>query len=301
MSFTLRSFYDSHFSRMFLCGAKPTTFLEYKATLVKWDLIVGCLNVDEINIQNLSEFKAKLFELGLARASVNKHLRHLNAILAKVGPAGPGNRDALGLLNSVPWVKPMKEMTRRPRTVSPSDFALLYEEVARASVPRIDEINSADWWRALLVTALTTGFRREALFSLRWDHVDLVDQVIRVNAEFDKCGTEREKPLHKICVDHLLRIRRPAGGLVFAWPFCSRTFYRHWHCLQDDAGIEQHFKLHELKKTCGTVFARTSGSAWVVKEMLDHSSIHTSRFYVDSCDGLREAVDAFPISDFVPG
>jgi integrase len=300
MSFTLRSFYDARFARMFLCGAKPKTFLEYRATLVKWDCWFGGLKIDEINVQTLSEFKAALFDAGLARATVNKHLRHLNAILSKCGPPGPGNRDALGLLGQVPWVKPLKELRRRPRTVSGDVFGLLYAEVARARVPRIDGINSGDWWRGLLVTALTTGFRREALFSLRWDDVDLAGQVIRVDAEFDKCGVEREKPLHKETVSHLLRIRRPAGGKVFPWPFCSRTFYRYWHRLQDDAGILEHFRLHELKKTCGTVFARTSGSAWVVKEMLDHSSIDTSRFYVDSCSGLREAVDAFPVFDFVP-
>lgn len=299
---TLRSFYDETFKRLFLCGAEPTTFDVYAAMLNHWDKLIGSgLCVDEINTHTLAEFKSRLFDSGLSRATVNKNIRHVNALLAKLGPAGPKNRDALGLVSSIPWVRPMKEFTRRPRTFENEDFKNIYREASRMTLPDVDGINCADWWRALLLTALTTGFRRQALFSLRWSDIDLVNQAIHIEAEEDKANTERHKPLHAITIKHLLRIRTPEGGLVFPWKQTIRNWYRHWHKLQDLADIGRHYKLHDLKRTCGTVFARTTGSAWVVKEMLDHSSINTSRFYVDSCDGLREAVDAFPVGDFLPG
>ncbi|MCG2682380.1 MAG: site-specific integrase [Planctomycetales bacterium] len=117
-------------------------------------------------------------------------------------------------------------------------------------------------------------------------------------AEFDKCGVERVKPLHRVAIAHLLKIRLPNSSRLFEWRHGWKAFYKEWHAIQDMAGIEtkDHFTLHDLKRTAGTELSEIA-SPWVVQQMLDHSSINTSRHYVNAAEQCREAVDNFPMPD----
>lgn len=314
---TLRSFFTSTFAPMFLGEARPKTLRAYAEALKHWARLTGDPPLSSIGPELLARFKSELlgtrqpvpaacqqrmlFDLGpvetqrLAKATVNKHLRAVSALLAKAGPPGPRNRDALGILESTPWVKPVKVLRRLPRAVRAADIVATYEACERATFPHLDRARAGHWWKALLATAYTAAFRRGGLLALRWPSIDLSAEVITLDAGDDKCGCDRVKPLHHVVVLHLLRIRT-SSELVFPWPHSERTFYRQWHAIQDCAEIpaERHFGLHDLKRTAGTIYASTS-SAWVVQAMLDHSSITTSRSYVNPSGALRPAVDGFPL------
>jgi site-specific recombinase XerD len=82
---------------------------------------------------------------------------------------------------------------------------------------------------------------------------------------------------------------------VFPWPHCERAFYRQWHRIQDHAGISPHLKVHDLKRACGTRYAASGASAWVVQRRLDHSSIATSAHYINASREEREAVDRLAV------
>ena len=108
-------------------------------------------------------------------------------------------------------------------------------------------------------------------------------------------GRERLKPLHAVAVRHLVKIRTGRGP-VFPWPYSEATWYRQWHRIQTKAGldVEEHIKLHDLKRTAGTIAAE-HGSAFAVQKLLDHSSIRTAEWYVNPSDELRGVMDAFPV------
>jgi integrase len=294
---TLVSFFRKYFARLFLDDARPRTFEAYEEALVYWRRITGDPAL-LFGAAVLAEFKIELHKT-LSAATVNKHLRAVNAILAKAGPSGPGNRDALGMLPSTPWTKGLRQDRALPRSIGDDVVSAIYAAARFARWPKCETASgwATAWWRALICFAITTGFRRGVLLALRWADIDLAGRSVRVPASIDKCHAERFKPLHAIAVRHVLAIRG-GGPLVFPFDGCLLTLHRQWHAIQDAADIAtgEHIKLHDLKRFAGTRYAATS-SPWVVQQMLDHSSIETSRFYVNSAEACRVAVDAFPLPD----
>ncbi len=324
----LGEFVTTHFAPNFLLEASPLTHRAYGETVGHWRRLTDDPPLGEIDGPLLTAFKAGLrnpahfprrprrrkpgsqrllFETclektaghgrapTLAAATVNKHLRHLGAILSKAGPPGPRNRDALGVLDRVPWTRPLRTYHRLPRDVKDDLLDDIYRATGVAEYPRIEGVAADNWWKALLVVALTAGFRKGALLALAWSDVDWERSEIRLAAEDDKCREERRKPVHELVLRHLMRIRSRLE-LVFAFPHSSRTFYREWHAIQSAARIDErrHVKLHDLKRACGTRFARIA-SPWAVQKRLDHASLATSMHYVNATHEELEAMDRLPI------
>ena len=330
---TDRSFYHDVYEPEFLAGAKRTTLKEYVATLRHWRALTPNPPLGEIRSADLAEFKRALLEptivreqnadpqmllfdpwasdrqrtlfgVGngspnrkpLSRATVNKHLRNLNAMLNKAGPRTPGNRDALGLLEVVPWTRPVKEPRRRPRPASEATVGPIYQATAAARFPDLAYVSAADWWKALIVAAYTTGCRRGSLLALLQADVEWEARQIRLEADDDKAGEERLKPISLLLMQHLFRIRTD-HALMFPFPHSPTTWYRQWHRLQDAAGLrrESHIKFHQLKAACGTALARAGGSPWAIQQRLDHSTLRTSRFYINPSQEELEMIEHMPV------
>lgn len=258
-AFTLVSFFEQYYKQLFLCDARPATFRAYDATIEHWRKITRNPDMPFGPIV-LATFKVEL-QKSLKPATVNKHLRHINAILAKVGSAGPGNRDALGLVANIPWTKPLREDKPKPRLISDDILSRIYNAAVFMQRPRLKWCNPGNWWKALICTAVTTGFRRGVLLSLLWDDLDLVNRTIHISASIDKCHTDREKPLNQNAIRHPLQIRGRSKKL-FPFTACEREWYRDWHKFQDhaDIGTADHIKLHDLKRFAGTRRRRRRGS-----------------------------------------
>jgi integrase len=319
MSLSLREFFDSHYVPTYLTGTKPRTITAYIEAINHWTSIHGNTPIAAITTKQLAAFKDALFKgtarrclqrplfpeidlstpaRALARATVNKHLRAIMAMLNKAGPPGYRNRDALGLITSVPWVRPMKTPKPNPRCISIEDLAAFYLAAEFAEFPKQ---NPKAWWQTLMIVAYTTAFRHAALMAIEWANINLGQALIRLPADADKCVTERIKPLHHLAVLHLRKLRKSTVNYrVFEWSHGNKTFYRQWHDLQDAAGIKRHFTLHDIKRTTGSRLAEIS-SPWVVQQMLDHSSITTSQSYINATDQLRAAVEKLPIPDSMKG
>ncbi|MDZ4782618.1 MAG: site-specific integrase [Planctomycetia bacterium] len=293
-------FYYSTYEPHFLPQAAPKTLAAYREALTLWRSLTEDPPIDAVSNLTMATFRAELAKRAwrgksLSPATVNKHLAAIGAILAKAGPAGPRNRDALSLIAQVPWAKPLKLPRRRPRPSPQELLGKIYAACGVAVAPAIAGVTPAAWWRAWIVVASQVGIRRQAMLSLEWSDLDLARRTLRVRAEEDKCGVERLKPLKEVVVRHLVAIRS-ADARVFAWPYATwRTLYREWRRIQAAAGVRrgEWYKLHALKATCGTQVARVGG-AHAVRAMLDHSSIATSELYVDATEWLREAVERAP-------
>lgn len=300
MLLRLGEFFEATYEPHFLPQARAGTIDVYHEALARWRELSGDPTMEAIDNLTLASFRAKLARREwrgkvISPATVNKCLRTINALLAKAGPAGPRNRDALGLIRSCPWAKQLKVLRKKPRPVPQDILGKLYAACSIAVAPAIAGVRPTAWWRGLIVTASQVAPRRGALFDLLWEDVDLARGVLRVVAENDKEGAERWKPLKEVVVRHLVAIRS-AEAKVFPWAYESwRMFYREWHRIQTSAGIPraQHYKFHALKASCGTQLAGVAGSH-AVRAMLDHSSIVTSEHYVDSTEWLREAVERMP-------
>ena len=241
---TLVRFYDEYFQRLFLCDARPRTFEAYASTLEHWRAITQDPPFP-IEPAALAEFKVRLRAI-VSPATVNKHLRQVNAILGKAGQPGPGNRDALGVCITTPWTRPLREERPQPRAIADTLIATIYQACKFANHPRVA------WCRRSLVAgvlcvAVTTGFRRGALLALRWCDIRVPEKLIHVPATIDKCHHDREKPLHAAAIKHLLQIKGP-GDLVFAFEAGRTEWYREWHHIQE-SGRRGHRRAYQTARS----------------------------------------------------
>ena len=154
---TLVSFFREYFARLYLDDARPRTFVAYEETLRHWKWVTGDPSLP-FGTAVLAAFKVELHK-ALSAATVNKHLRQVNAVLAKCGPAGPGNRDALGLIDATPWTRPLREDRPRPRSIGDDVVSAIYRAARFARWPKCETASgwAMAWRRALICVAVTTG------------------------------------------------------------------------------------------------------------------------------------------------
>lgn len=226
-----------------------------------------------------------------SKRTANKHRAFIQQLLRKCGPPGERNLDALHLIDTVPYCKPLKAQRKKPRLVRDDLVERLYNAAEHATKPELPDVSPMHWVQAAIVCAIYLGYRRGGLLSLTWDDVDWTARRVHLSADADKCDTERSKPANDVVIAHLMRIRGPRE-LVFAWPHSQTAFNRQWHRLQRRAGIpeREHIKFHDLKRYAGKLYSQVA-SPWAVMEMLDHTTLNTSLSYINPDEETRDASD----------
>ena len=82
---SLSEWFESVFVGSFQVGNQPRTLKEYRVTLGKWKRKTSDPPMDVIDSLMLGEFKGWLLDVEkLARATVNKHVRHVHTILGRL-------------------------------------------------------------------------------------------------------------------------------------------------------------------------------------------------------------------------
>lgn len=278
---TLRSWYERHFLSLFQPDVRQRTINEYQFTLTKWEKLTCNPMITALTSLTLAEFRSKLSGI-VAAGTVNKHLRHVNHLLAKAGPPGPSNRDAMNLLSTIPWVKQLRTFQKKPRAATLQAITTFYR------------CCPDDWWRAFVVCSFHLGSRVHALTHVHESDVHFGERTIRFAPEHDKKRIERCKPMSTAVVRHLVPLR---GAGLLEWSKSGTAFYQAWRRIEANAALTdaEKFRPHDLKRACGTSLARSGASTWAVKFMLDHSqSDVTGCSYIDPVDALREIVELIP-------
>ncbi|MEX2138586.1 MAG: site-specific integrase [Pirellulales bacterium] len=303
---TLTGFYRDHYKGLRTATLRTAQWDE--SVLRRWAILTGDPPLEQIATETLCRFRDALLKLrgmsAVKRMSPNTVRTVLNRIqtfLDKAGPAGWRNRDAVGLIDKVPWVKLPPKVRRTPKTVSDETLNEFYLGCVAAEWPRSDYFKPPAWWRALIVTAYNTGMRRNTLFSLRMKWIDWQARCIVVPAEVTKTQTEQVIPLNQAAVDHLRAIRTDRE-FVFEYPTKTRRdrrdvrgFHVYFHRLQDACAIpaEQHFTLHQLRKTCATNLWEYNPQA--AQYAMGHTSLGTTAaHYVRGHGMLARAVEQMP-------
>lgn len=305
---------------------KPRTVEAYEGALDHWERLTADPDFRDIDEQTLFEFQQSLIDdagpapdeqmlfgwesepaarrrrskRSRARAPVlqpttaNKILRHVMAILNRLGPKAHGNPEGRGLIATVPYVRPLPEEPRDPRTASEEEIGRIYRAAEDAEWPHplATGVPTADWWRALVVVLYNLGLRRNDFLSLQFAEIDFRGHSLRRKSE--KTRKRKPKPLHSVVIDHLSRILPPPEKprlCVFGLPESQRQLYKTWYQIQESAGLsEPYYTFHEIRKTCGTAYYEVNPAA--AQSILEHSSIATTDKYYANCDPiLQRAVD----------
>lgn len=232
--------------------------------------------------------------------TVNRELRHLKAALNVA-------KD-WGYLATVPKIKLLKEPVKIPSYVTPEHFAAIYKACEGAARPNIGNVEAADWWRALLVTAYMTGWRIRELLALRRDNVDLANGVAELAAEDTKANRAERLPLHSTVVEHLEKV---PGFSVEMFPLeCDeRMLWTEFARIQERAGIhlpcsESHehtpachvYGFHDLRRAFATNNAeRLTGDA--LQRLMRHKDYSTTQRYINMAGQLNRSVDNLHVPD----
>lgn len=269
-SSTLREWYEESFTVLFHADARPATLVEYQCTISRWEALTTNPPLAEIDQLTLARFLAGMSCSAATRA---KHTRHVNHLLAKAGPAGPHNRDAVGLLNNPPWVRPPRCEQRLP-SVPHDDLVSQFAARAPADLA------------LFAVVAATTGSRQAAVRSLTDDQVDLANGVARFAAVTDKRRGERLKPLPGTTVAWWrLGIDRTR------WRVRTDSFSARWKRWATKVGTPT-LRPHGLKRWWAARLIRAGASPWAVRYALDHAQRDvTGIHYLAPFDELAGLVD----------
>ena len=297
---SLRDFFESYYRPTCLADVTQQSLEGYHLAIRRWALFTGDPPLAEITSATLAFFRTCLEKLpgltntGLMRpCTVRNMLAHIQFILDKAGPPMRGNRDAAGILDRVPWIRPPRVDVEVRPTVPFEIIDQFYLGLVAAERPKIPGFRPSAWWRALIVLALNTGLRRRTLFGLKMSDVDWQSRRILIRPANNKSRKRFWMPLNETSFRHLIAIRTDRE-LVFPWNQDLHDFHKYFHRFQDAAGIPrpQHFGLHGLRRTLATMlYADSPGAAQMA---LGHSAMATTEAFYVSSGIVATALDALP-------
>ncbi|MDP6723542.1 MAG: site-specific integrase, partial [Pirellulaceae bacterium] len=207
-----------------------------------------------------------------------------------------------GYLAKLPKIKFLKPRSKAPSYVSPDEFAAIYQACGVATWPRVPNIDTADWWRALLITAYLTGWRISELLNLRRANVDLDQGVAILEAEATKGKRAERVPLHPVVVEHLKSIN---GFSVEMFPIGGgrRPLWDQFGEIQTAAEVSKpggdRFGFHDLRRAFATMNAdRLTADA--LQALMRHQSYSTTQKYIAVARQLQQTTSQLFVPEISP-
>jgi integrase len=265
--------------------------------------VITTKTIDAFRVKRLAE-RGKKKNSTVAPATVNREMRHIKAVL----------RIALeyGYITKVPKFRWARELTRIGRVITPEHFQAIYTACNKAAKPASQAYAPGDWWQALLVFALTTGWRIDEILSLRRDDLDLETGAILTRAADNKGKRDDRDYLTTTALEHV-RLLAGFQPLVFYWPHDRRTLDTEFHRIQGVAGInlpcrdaDKHectdachrYGFHSLRRGYATLNADTMTAA-VLQKKMRHRSFQTTLRYISLSDKMKKATESVYVPEFL--
>lgn len=226
-----------------------------------------------VNELSLDIIDAFLVDLGIRKRTLwTKHgLVSTNNVISKFGRAMV-HRSLRSIFNkAVEWeylkVNPfaVRQILRVPKTItksiSESDLAKIFGVLRKTYPAHVD----------LYLTYLLTGARRQELLDATWKNFDWDAGVLTVHGKGDKERTIPLLPVTSKLIRHRQTLKTPGPfwGVSASW--VSHMFHRACKL----AGLN--YKLHDLRKTYGTILAKSGVPVPVIQGIMGHEDERTTR------------------------
>lgn len=288
-NFTLRdAFKTFYLPELKSSGATPNTIHSYGTSLTRWERFSNDPPVAKIDNAALARFREAVLAANFRPTTFNSTIRHVRAVLRRIGPQEYRNPQAIGLLKRIPYIKLLREDLGLPRRVTFEEIDRLYAACEQARWPHCC-VPAAEWWRTAVVMFYNLGPRRNDLFGLRTADVDLTGR--KIGWRVRKTRQWHVLPLNDVVLTHLRGIWSQRHWLFPGGQYIangSKAYKHQWTRLQQAAGVS--FSFHDLRRTCASGYADLGGND-LAKAVLGHSSGGdvTRRFYLNSDARLVKA------------
>ncbi len=283
---TLSEFFESHYRPIRLSFAEPSTVLWYEYILSVWRQETGDPPLAEVTDAVLAGFVGRIAKTR-CRATAQSYRGGLLCILNLAGPRSRDCRDGCGILEQLPWCRPVPQQRVTPRTVSDGDMPKLIRSCRYAILPLA--LGSSIWWGRLIAVLLYTGARISAALRIEDADIDWTERELTLRAGEAKTRIEQVIPLHERAFEALAAAR--GQERLLEWPHHLRTLQDHFRRQQKLAGIAKPYCFKHLRNTAGTTIAEAA-SPLAAQLLLGHTTFRTTTHYLDQKRLLRKAVDA---------
>ena len=240
----------------------------------------------------------------VSAATINKDLRHIKAALNVAVDWG----DILRL----PKFRMVREDERMGAVITDEHFQAIYLACPMAELLEIGQtFEAADWWQALLVFAITTGWRIGEILSLKRDDLDLDTGAVTTRAASNKGGRDDRDHLPAVALEHVKRIVG-FDKRVFHWPHERSKLWEQFHVIQEAAGIHlacPDEAVHECTASChvygfhalrrGYATFNAELPAPVLQRKMRHRSFKTTLGYIQLADKMKKAADVIYVPAFL--
>ena len=302
--------FRAKYDEQILAGMGSNSRTTAMRSLANFERVAKPRLVKSITTEAVDKFVAKRRKEPGARkgtktspATINRDLRYLRAALRKAR--------AWKFISDVPEFTFLREQTKIPTYVPPAHFAAIYEACENASRPSdLPNLNPADWWRAIVVTAFMTGWRISQIMSLRWEDVDFENGTALSRADDNKGKRDVMLPLHPAIVEHLSKLTGTFDKYVFPWNHRYRGLWEEFANIQKQATLADgsplpkggknggRYGFHDLRRGFATANAE-SMDLFELQALMQHKSLETTKLYVGMSKKLKNAVSGLQVPDIL--
>lgn len=283
---TLSQFFARYFLPTCLAQRDPETLRAYKESVAHWAALTGDPPLGRISPKTLSQFIAGLAELPgkkagskMAKATIAKHVRHVQPILDCAGPENKDNRAGVGALEKTPYFQRVKVPKQPPRPeFSLEELGQLLDACSIAARPKIAHLTATAWWQALIVVIYNTGLRIGSCLDLRYDWIrtDGATGWAAIVPEAIKHEQGRDVPLNSAAVSAMQTIRT-SRDLVFPWDCRRRHLDDVFQSIKKAAGLPpaDGRMFHAIRRLTSSQLAKQGPG--VAQFVLGHAGLSTTK------------------------
>lgn len=286
---TLETFIDEHYKPWALAHLKTAddTLRRLRSSFGKKFFPK---RMDEIKLADVERWRTDCINAGRAKATVNRNLVALRAVLSKAI-----EWNALDV-HPLRGLKPLQVANKNVRFLSQQEEQRLRTAMTERDAAMRQARDSANEWRTardrptmpqrgtyadhlspMTLLSLNTGMRRGEVFNLLWEDVDFRGKVATVRADVAKSGKLRHINLNSEAVRVLKEwqeITDSQTGLVFPGKD-GKVFVdvkKSFAGLLTAAKIKE-FRWHDLRHHFASRFVMAGGDLNTLRELLGHADI----------------------------
>ncbi len=184
--------------------------------------------------------------------------------------------------------------------VSESGLLEVNNQIERILTPTEGEkllSSSPPHLRSIIITALNTGMRKGEILSLKWNDVDLENNLIKVSYLVSKSKKTRRIPVNARLRRLLLEQKLISGGSEYVFLSSNGSPYKRHDSLNQAFGGAcrrggiKGLRFHDLRHTASTRMVEGGANIVAVSRILGHADLRTTMRYAHPDDSLKDAVE----------
>ena len=212
------------------------------------------IKVSSVTVDMIDKFKTQRKAEGASNATINRSLGALRRMFALAIERGS--------LKYAPFIKMLPEAEARTGFLEVQEYDKLYEALP-------------DYVKPILQIGFYTGMRLGEIKNLTWSHVDLANNVIRLEDQDVKNSQGREIPLIDGLPNILEKLRQanPTAEYVFLGVSGKqiKSFRKAWARACETAGLKN-FLFHDLRRSAVRNLVRAGVPRGVAMKITGHKT-----------------------------